>query len=178
MLSPVEDALADVVEPLLVCRLASSWGTLPSGICEGARTVPHEHLHAGMSLPAATLITDDAVPYPPLPLTESPERPDPPFLTHRDHRVVGRVTLDAIYPAAHARRAFPEHLAVGLAQLPTAAQTGQYPAGPRALATPVGARMQAECRATQNCYDQTDGPRCARQRNRGPAAVQASHVRP
>src|SRR5579871_2801371 len=30
--------------------------------------------------------------------THDPEHPYPPYLAHRDHRVVGRVTLDAVYP--------------------------------------------------------------------------------
>jgi LmbE family N-acetylglucosaminyl deacetylase len=46
--------------------------------------------------------------------THDPDRPYPPYTTHRDHRVAGRVVLDAIYPAARDRRSFPEHLAAGL----------------------------------------------------------------
>lgn len=46
--------------------------------------------------------------------THDPERPYPPYTTHRDHRVAGRVVLDAVYPAARDRRSFPEHLAQGL----------------------------------------------------------------
>lgn len=46
--------------------------------------------------------------------THDPERPYPPYLTHRDHRVAGRVALDAIYPAARDARSFPEHAAEGL----------------------------------------------------------------
>jgi len=46
--------------------------------------------------------------------THDPERPYPPYTTHRDHRVAGRVVLDAIYPAARDPRSFPEHLAAGL----------------------------------------------------------------
>lgn len=47
--------------------------------------------------------------------THDPEHPYPPYLTHRDHRVVGRAALDAVYPLARDRLAFPEHEQVGLA---------------------------------------------------------------
>lgn len=46
--------------------------------------------------------------------THDPERPYPPYTTHRDHRIAGRATLDAVYPAARDRRAYPEHVAEGL----------------------------------------------------------------
>jgi LmbE family N-acetylglucosaminyl deacetylase len=46
--------------------------------------------------------------------TFDPEHPDPPYLSHRDHRVVGRVALDAIYPAARDPLSFPEQLREGL----------------------------------------------------------------
>lgn len=46
--------------------------------------------------------------------THDPENPFPPYLTHRDHRVVGRVALDAIYPLARDRLVFPEHAVDGL----------------------------------------------------------------
>ncbi len=47
--------------------------------------------------------------------THDPEHPYPPYLTHRDHRVVGRATLDAVYPLARDRLSFPEHAQDGLA---------------------------------------------------------------
>ncbi len=47
--------------------------------------------------------------------THDPERPWPPYLTHRDHRIVGRAALDAAYPLARDRLSFPEHAAAGLA---------------------------------------------------------------
>ena len=47
--------------------------------------------------------------------THDPEQPDPPYLTHRDHRIVGRAALDAAYPLARDRLSFPEHAAEGLA---------------------------------------------------------------
>jgi LmbE family N-acetylglucosaminyl deacetylase len=47
--------------------------------------------------------------------THDPEHPLPPYLSHRDHRVVGREALDAIYPLARDSLAFPELLAQGLA---------------------------------------------------------------
>ena len=40
--------------------------------------------------------------------THDPEYPDPPYLSHRDHRVVGRAALDAVYPLARDRLAFPQ----------------------------------------------------------------------
>ena len=40
--------------------------------------------------------------------THDPEYPDPPYLSHRDHRVVGRAALDAVYPLARDRLAFAE----------------------------------------------------------------------
>ena len=40
--------------------------------------------------------------------THDPEHPWPPYLTHRDHRIVGRAALDAVYPLARDRLAFPE----------------------------------------------------------------------
>lgn len=46
--------------------------------------------------------------------THDPERPYPPYTTHRDHRVAGRVTLDCVYPLARDRRAFPQQVAGGL----------------------------------------------------------------
>ncbi len=46
--------------------------------------------------------------------TFDPEYPDPPYLSHRDHRMVGRAVLDAVYPLARDRLAFPEFEADGL----------------------------------------------------------------
>lgn len=46
--------------------------------------------------------------------THDPEHPEPPYLSHRDHRVVGRAVLDAIYPLARDPLAFPEHRDQGL----------------------------------------------------------------
>ncbi len=46
--------------------------------------------------------------------TFDPEHPLPPYLSHRDHRIVGRATLDAIYPLARDPLAFPEQLRDGL----------------------------------------------------------------
>ena len=47
--------------------------------------------------------------------THDPEHPDPPYISHRDHRTVGRVTLDAVYPSARDPLSFPDHLRAGLA---------------------------------------------------------------
>lgn len=46
--------------------------------------------------------------------THDPEHPLPPYTAHRDHRVVGRVALDAVYPLARDILTFPEHGAAGL----------------------------------------------------------------
>lgn len=46
--------------------------------------------------------------------THDPENPFPPYLTHRDHRVVGRAALDAVYPLARDRLVFPEQAVDGL----------------------------------------------------------------
>ena len=40
--------------------------------------------------------------------------PHKPYLGHRDHRMTGRVALDAIFPYARDLHAYPEHLAEGL----------------------------------------------------------------
>lgn len=47
--------------------------------------------------------------------THDPEHPYPPYIAHRDHRVVGRAALDAAYPLARDRLCFPEHVQQGLA---------------------------------------------------------------
>ncbi len=46
--------------------------------------------------------------------THDSEHPYPPYLTHRDHRIVGRAALDAAYPLARDRLSFPEQTAEGL----------------------------------------------------------------
>lgn len=46
--------------------------------------------------------------------THDPEHPFPPYLSHRDHRVVGRAALDAVYPLARDALVFPEHALDGL----------------------------------------------------------------
>lgn len=46
--------------------------------------------------------------------THDPEQPWPPYLTHRDHRIVGRAALDAVYPLARDRLAFAELFHEGL----------------------------------------------------------------
>lgn len=47
--------------------------------------------------------------------THDPEHPQPPYISHRDHRTVGRVTLDAIYPFARDPLSFPDQFRAGLA---------------------------------------------------------------
>ena len=53
--------------------------------------------------------------------THDPEHPDPLYLSHRDHRVVGRAALDAVYPLARDRLAIPQVEIAGL--LPHAVHT-------------------------------------------------------
>lgn len=47
--------------------------------------------------------------------THDPARPYPLYISHRDHRIAGRVALDTIFPLARDRRTFPLHAAEGLA---------------------------------------------------------------
>ena len=47
--------------------------------------------------------------------TLDPENAYPPYLSHRDHRVVGRAVLDCVYPLARDPLAFPEQALAGLA---------------------------------------------------------------
>ncbi len=47
---------------------------------------------------------------PDLVITHDPEFPWPAYTAHRDHRAVGRVTLDALYPDARDHLFFPEQL--------------------------------------------------------------------
>lgn len=44
-------------------------------------------------------------------ITHDPVHPWPPYTTHRDHRIAGRVALDAAYPYARDPLHFPEHRA-------------------------------------------------------------------
>jgi LmbE family N-acetylglucosaminyl deacetylase len=46
--------------------------------------------------------------------THDPMHPFPPYLTHRDHRIVGQAALDAAYPLARDRLSYPEHEEAGL----------------------------------------------------------------
>ncbi len=47
---------------------------------------------------------------PDLLITHDPVHPWPPYTTHRDHRIAGRVALDAAYPYARDPLHFPEQL--------------------------------------------------------------------
>lgn len=46
--------------------------------------------------------------------THDPEHGVPPYLLHRDHRITGRVALDAVYPLARDPHSFPEQIIAGL----------------------------------------------------------------
>ena len=43
-------------------------------------------------------------------ITHDPDYPWPPYTAHRDHRAVGRATLDALYPDARDHLFFPEQI--------------------------------------------------------------------
>lgn len=75
----------------------------PDGEVEDTRTLRGELVAAIRRWRPAILFTHD------------PDRPSPPYLAHRDHRVVGRAALDAAYPLARDRLSFPEHERQGLA---------------------------------------------------------------
>jgi len=45
--------------------------------------------------------------------THDPEHPSPAYLCHRDHRIVGRAALDAVYPLARDHLAFAEQVQAG-----------------------------------------------------------------
>jgi LmbE family N-acetylglucosaminyl deacetylase len=46
--------------------------------------------------------------------TFDPDHALPRYISHRDHRTVGRATLDCVYPLARDPLAFPEHVLAGL----------------------------------------------------------------
>jgi len=52
--------------------------------------------------------------WPTILFTHDPVNPWPPYLAHRDHRVVGRAALDAVYPLARDHLAFVELANAGL----------------------------------------------------------------
>lgn len=51
---------------------------------------------------------------PELVISHDPEHPWPAYSAHRDHRAVGRATLDALYPDARDPLYYPEQIAEGL----------------------------------------------------------------
>jgi LmbE family N-acetylglucosaminyl deacetylase len=75
----------------------------PDGDVEETRTLRSELVAAIRRWRPAVLFTHD------------PEHPYPPYLAHRNHRVVGRAALDAVYPLARDHLSFPEHAQQGLA---------------------------------------------------------------
>ena len=84
----------------------------------GARSV-HFLRHPDGELEDSAALRGEVVRYlrllrPEVVFAHDPEHPYPPYVTHRDHRIAGRVALDAIYPAARDARFYPEHLAEGL----------------------------------------------------------------
>jgi len=46
--------------------------------------------------------------------THDPEHPSPAYLCHRDHRIVGRAALDAVYPLARDHLAVAEQIEAGV----------------------------------------------------------------
>lgn len=69
----------------------------PDGAVENTHTLRGELVAAIRRWRPAALFTHD------------PEHPWPPYLSHRDHRAVGRAALDAVYPLARDRLDFVEH---------------------------------------------------------------------
>lgn len=67
--------------------------------------------------------------------THDPERPWPPYLAHRDHRIVGRAALDAAYPLAAIRSASPSTAAMDCRRT-RSPRSGSSPA-PRPTSTSI-----------------------------------------
>ena len=57
------------------------------------------------------LVREIRTPRPEIVITIDTNRP---YIIHRDHRLTGRVALDAVFPYARDHLAYPEHLAEGL----------------------------------------------------------------
>lgn len=89
--------------------------------------------------------------------THDPDHPLPPYLSHRDHRTVGRATLDCIFPIARDPLNFPEQYAAGL--LP--AKVGELWLFASAVAdsyVDVGAVMDRKIAARLEHHSQTSDP--------------------
>ncbi len=67
---------------------------------------------------------------PDLLLTHDPVQPWPPYTTHRDHRIAGRVALDAAYPYARDPLHFPSIYARGLLRMPSRRSGSSAPRPP------------------------------------------------
>jgi LmbE family N-acetylglucosaminyl deacetylase len=108
--------------------------------------------------------------------TFDPEYPDPPHLSHRDHRMVGRAALDAVYPLARDRLAFPELEADGLP--PHAVETVWLFASTRATAyVDIGSTFDRKLAARLAHESQTVDPVTLAQRWRVSAAMTGAPVK-
>jgi len=108
--------------------------------------------------------------------TFDPEYPDPPYLSHRDHRMVGRAALDAVYPLARDRLAFPELEADGLP--PHAVEAVWLFASTRATAyVDIASTFERKLRARLAHESQTADPATLAERWRLSAATVGARVK-
>jgi LmbE family N-acetylglucosaminyl deacetylase len=108
--------------------------------------------------------------------TFDPEYPDPAYLSHRDHRMVGRAALDAVYPLARDRLAFPELEADGL--LPHAVKAAWLFASTRATAyVDIASTFERKLAARLAHESQTVDPVALAERWRLSAATVGARVK-
>jgi LmbE family N-acetylglucosaminyl deacetylase len=89
--------------------------------------------------------------------THDPEHAYPPYTAHRDHRVVGRGVLDALYPAARDPLFFPEQLAEGL-EPHAVAQVWLFASTAASTATDISATLEQKIAARLEHHSQTRDP--------------------
>lgn len=90
--------------------------------------------------------------------TFDPEHPLPPYLSHRDHRAVGRATLDAVYPLARDPLTFPELRRDGLSPHAVGA-VWLFASAAAATYVDIGATMERKIAARLAHASQTPDPR-------------------
>lgn len=89
--------------------------------------------------------------------THDPEHPYPPYITHRDHRVVGRLVLDAVYPAARDHLYFPEQIAEGL-QPHIVSSVWLFASTVATTAVDISATLERKVNARLEHHSQTSNP--------------------
>lgn len=89
--------------------------------------------------------------------THDPEYPFPPYITHRDHRVVGRVVLNAVYPAARDHMYFPEQIAAGLEPHSVCA-VWLFASTVASTAVDISSTLERKIVARLEHHSQTDSP--------------------